>query len=571
MEPIATTSDWLERAAAAPPATRAELLVHGEAVASSAGDWQRLADAWLEAGDPRACERCLGEVLRRDDLGVWDHRNAAATFVQLGKPLSARDTLAAFEAVLLATVEPDEAWRRLQADGLSWRLLAEGYAELGDDGGVHRSITSGTANAVDIRDLCQMAEAHTRLLGDSATANTLLARAEAMAAIAVDHNDLPDTHPYWTLAIAYHEVLQDDERRRASLDAGLRRATTSAGCLTMARAWSCWTEPPRSPVPEFHACIERARQFASSCDDWIEIAEAVHEAGGDSDAVREELRRAAAQAANDAERRAVAGAWQRWCGESGDAEFGPVGLAPAALAPPRMSPLGWQHDGGALLEWLRARVTEPMLASIAAADRGDDVAENLTVLEAIRRDGHVPVPLQWHPREVLQLSQWDEGLAVDHVERAFCCAVLLVEALAEDRHATGGLESTLAILIESCVHLGPEALAGAAGLLIAFVDGVGQHDVVERSFCVLGLLLVAIRLDADDARAEGLAGHLLTLVAVRPENDYPHPEHGFVLGATHSMGRMPVWHRLVRDTLPLARIDGRPALARVVARLLAAP
>ena len=223
-------------------------------------------------------------------------------------------------------------------------------------------------------------------------------------------------------------------------------------------------------------------------------------------------------------------------------------------------------DAGALLEWLRSRLTEAMLAAIAEADHGYDRDENFAVLQDIARSGRVPVPLEWVPREVMELSRWAEGLHVDHVQRAFCVTVLCLAELTPERF--GHIEHNLAILLESCAILGAEALVRAEGLLVALSEWPGCEPC-ERAFAALGLLLATVQRDPQDPRLAPLAAHLLALDAdlVR-SGDYVHPEHGFVLGATHFDTAHAVWKRLVHHTFGEWRDDPeRPALNEVVRRL----
>jgi len=73
------------------------------------------------------------------------------------------------------------------------------------------------------------------------------------------------------------------------------------------------------------------------------------------------------------------------------------------------------------------------LQSIARADYGNDSEEHLARLVDIARLCELPSPLQWHPREVLELTRWSEpeqqdpGMAAKLSRQcAFACTVLLV-------------------------------------------------------------------------------------------------------------------------------------------------
>jgi hypothetical protein len=563
VRPVATTKDLLQQATTAADGERLLLLAGAEDAARRSGDWQAVAEAWAALGNATAAERCLVRALQGSGHDIWDYRRAAATRALLGDHQAAVATLAMLEAAFLGRVE---------SNGLRWRLLAEGYAELQDLVGARRCLDAGRERATTVDDLCALAKAHAELVADRETARRLLEMAETSAATAVDRHGVPDVGAWWTTAIAWSELLQDDVRAQASLEAGLARAADVSGCLTMARAWSC-EEPSQQQSDAFQRCLDKARGFASTFEAWCEIAETMHELGGDVEAVRDALARAEALVTTPAERRRLV---QRRRACLPDAESGaepvadsePAGLLPQELAESRLTASGWMLDAGALLEWLRPRLTEAMLTAIAEEDHGYDRDENFAVLQDIARSGRVPVPLEWVPREVMELSRWAEGLHVDHVQRAFCATVLCLAELTAERF--GSIEANLAILLESCAILGGEALVRAEGLLVALSERPGCEPS-ERAFATLGLLLAAVQRDPQDPRLAPLAAHLLALDAelVR-SGDYAHPEHGFVLGATHFDTAHAVWKRLVHHTFAEWRDDpGRPTLTEVVRRLRA--
>ena len=561
-----TTEDWLKRAAAATdPGERAAALVQAEAAARVAADWQGVADAFADAGDRAAAERCLEVALQRAGDDVWDHRRAAATWLRLGDRPAATRALAALAAVFAARSEPR---------GYQWRLLAEGYSQLlQDTSAVRHCLELGRAAAATVDDLCAVAQGFVELLGDRATALPLVVQAEALAKVAVDaQRGTPDVQPHWAVAIAWTQLFGDAARARASLVTGTARAADVRGCLVMATAWSSHGGPSQEHRDDVRGCLAKAGGLASTFADWFEIAEAMrlhHAADGE---VRDALQRALALASLPSQRRKLARALRDWFGDAAAAAgLGPPGLTPDELAAPGPSQLGWPRDPGALFDWLRARLDEPALASIAAADHEQDRREHLAVLLDIWRTGRVPVPLEWCPREVLELRRWDEGLAVDHEARAFCCTLSCLAEIGDESQSQGGIEDTLAVLVESCAELGGEALARLPGLLVVLIDRGGEPGDGERAFALLALLLVAVRLDAGDARLEALAARLLQLdVELVGEDGYPHPERGFVLGATFFDQRLAVWQGLVRDTFGGLQVaPSRPALATVARRLLA--
>jgi hypothetical protein len=564
MPPAATIADLLELAAAAPPAARVELLLRAERAARGAREQQQVADAWAAANDHGAAQRCITAALANADCGVWDHRRAAALRAQVGDPVGARRALDDFEARMVAPRPPATEDGRLpdppRPEGLQWRLLAEGHAELGDLDTARRCLATGLVHASTAEDLYSLAKAHVGLFGDEATARELLVRAESVASGQRDRHGGHDVGARYTVAVAWHELFADLERCRASLRAAAAAADGVDALLTVARAWGNVGDDPTGT--EVRAVLDRARAAATTAELWLAIAEHERELGQRDERVRSALHAARALAAGDAEHHRVNALQRRWLGDA----VGPTGWTPAQLATAGGSAFGFAVAAGALFDWLRAQVTDAQLATIAAADCGNDDAEHLAAVRELRDEGVVPVPLRWHPREVLSLQQWQEGNAVDHVARAFCTTVLCLEQLHAEHGGSGGIESTLAVLLESCVCLGRDAIARLTGLLAALLTAPADHDTRERAAVALALLLAAAWLDPRDARLEPLAVHLLELERTLARDGYAHPEHGFLLGATHHVLCVEVWRRLVHELLA-AVPAGSGALAELRARL----
>ena len=94
---------------------------------------------------------------------------------------------------------------------------------------------------------------------------------------------------------------------------------------------------------------------------------------------------------------------------------------------------GFRPNADALLPLISAHLIEADLEEIARKDYGHDVEEHLGVLRRIAHEGHVPLPIQWHPKEVLQLASHEEPrgelspAAIGRIgwRRAFACAALL--------------------------------------------------------------------------------------------------------------------------------------------------
>jgi tetratricopeptide (TPR) repeat protein len=560
VQPVATTHDLLQQAATAPEPERRVLIARAEALAHDAGEWQALADAWAKLADAAAAERCLVLALQQSNHDIWDYRRAAATRALLGDHRGAVATLARLEAAFHDAVD---------SSGLHWQLLAAGYAELQDLSGVHRCLDAGRERARTVDDVCAIAKAHAELVGDREATRRLLLRAETIAATAVDWRGGPDAAAWWTVANAWSELLRDEPRARAGYESGLAMAADVSGCLLFARFWVIDQEPCEQRHEVIQRSLDKARGLATTFAAWYEIAQVTRERDGSLGAVRSALARAEALVTTSAERRRLALARRDWLGEADHgAASAPVGLLPEELAPRRITALGWVQDAGALLEWLRPQMTEARISAIADADGGFDRDDHLVALRGIVDSGRIPVPLEWEPREVLSLSQWAEGLDVDHVQRAFCGTVLCLAKLGPDPRGYEGIESTLAILLESCAILGADALTRAEGMSVAMSESP-ECETRERAFAALGLLLAAAQRDPHDPRLEPLAAQLLAVDADLVHQDhYVHPEHGFVLGATYFDQRDALWKRLVQETFAEWQ-DGpaRPALAEVVRRL----
>jgi hypothetical protein len=198
------------------------------------------------------------------------------------------------------------------------------------------------------------------------------------------------------------------------------------------------------------------------------------------------------------------------------------------------------------------------IEEVAAGDYGMDFDQHLEALEGIRTTGSIPQPLDWFPLETLQLARWLEGRDIDHVTRAFVCTVLCIDD-AGVASRNWGNESTIAVLLESCLVLGIEAVDGLIALLAAMSDAYG--DTYMRSFSELALLLAAAWRDPGDPR--------LPLIVERLIRDEPRRREtatmvfeGWLLGVTNFDQRHGVWRALIRWVLgPPA--SGFPHLARV--------
>jgi hypothetical protein len=124
-----------------------------------------------------------------------------------------------------------------------------------------------------------------------------------------------------------------------------------------------------------------------------------------------------------------------------------------------------------LLVLIFDRVDDSMLLEIARSDYGDDVDIHLAALHQIRAN-NIPIPMQWHPGEVLELTRWTEWDNLNppdgaiskrnHWMRLFACTVLIWASLepehyeynGENWNHIDGEDSTIIQFIDSALNLG---------------------------------------------------------------------------------------------------------------------
>src|SRR5580700_338580 len=89
----------------------------------------------------------------------------------------------------------------------------------------------------------------------------------------------------------------------------------------------------------------------------------------------------------------------------------------------------------ALLDWVRTKVTLPLLEEISANDYGEETADHLAGIQAQLAPNPTLGLLPWCPREVLQLERWNEPDSGSpdrppsdergHLKRLLACVILL--------------------------------------------------------------------------------------------------------------------------------------------------
>jgi hypothetical protein len=155
-------------------------------------------------------------------------------------------------------------------------------------------------------------------------------------------------------------------------------------------------------------------------------------------------------------------------------------------------------SGQMLLDMTRRQVDDDVLDEIARADYGMDADLHLAALQPIRDDGVIPRPMEWHPREVLELIRWSEPERAElqpgaagrrgHLMRTFACAVLL--RADSDGEVDTAVEATLAHCLSGAKVLG-QGISEAAGSFLTW--RIPTMASTERWLFALGLMIVAMR------------------------------------------------------------------------------
>ncbi|WP_310483616.1 hypothetical protein [Chamaesiphon sp. VAR_48_metabat_403] len=150
-----------------------------------------------------------------------------------------------------------------------------------------------------------------------------------------------------------------------------------------------------------------------------------------------------------------------------------------------------------LLDLIFEHVDDAMLAEIAMCDYGDDVEIHLAALLQIRAN-KIPVPIQWHPGEVLCLTRWTEWDSLlqdraisdrNHWMRLFACAVLIWASLEPENYEgeeywdnIEGEDSTIIQLLDSAVHLGDDVSISTLRFLAWRMQCQIERALIDEDF-----------------------------------------------------------------------------------------
>jgi hypothetical protein len=170
-----------------------------------------------------------------------------------------------------------------------------------------------------------------------------------------------------------------------------------------------------------------------------------------------------------------------------------------------------------LLDLIFEHVDDSMLLEMARADYGDDVDIHLAALHQIKVK-NIPVPLPWHPAEVLCLACWTELdnlitqddvvpqakhlIERNHWMRLFACTVLIWASLEPENYDDDkgywyyieGESSTIIQLFESAVNLGDEATIAALKFLSWRTKSQMERAAIDEDFGKCPCYAIAILL-----------------------------------------------------------------------------
>ncbi len=219
---------------------------------------------------------------------------------------------------------------------------------------------------------------------------------------------------------------------------------------------------------------------------------------------------------------------------------------------------------GELLSVLSKAIDDSMLLEIAKGDYGSDVKLHLKALRDIRNNSVIPAPIEWHPKEVLELIRWSQPNDPNwkpgstgsrgHIMRAFSCVALLMAAPEEEnKDSFEGENDTLAQLIDSIEFLGEPYEKLIVGFLVWRLQTI-DHLNEERLFFILAILYFIFKL-----HYKLTSGEILEIINTLFEQEKTIRESGFsrndnkwLLGLTFFDQRHAVWLSLAEKLFLLS-------------------
>jgi len=463
----------------------------------------------------------LETAVRAANDRIWVHRNAARIYRERFDDVpAARRILAQLPALTCS----------------EWRLAAAAWTELGDIPEAVRCLERAAGNATTASDLCVVALGY-RDSGFSDEGLLLLEGANTLATHAID---------CWSLANTY-AALDDPDRALATLERGLRDASGVPELVTFAHAFATYGLGSARLVELLAAAETRA----GTVPDWIQLAIAYHQLLADTAAADRCTRRASSLATDPKHERDIAVTRSRMTLQLLDDDR--PRISPLTLLWPGARSFGWDRDPTRLLGWVRARIPRESIVAMAALEDFFTNDHYIALLD-IAKSGLLPHPLPAY-LGLLDRIRWWEGPEVDHLTRAFSCALLCIEDAAvaiPEGHAP-----TIPILLESCIALGPDAVSAAIALFAAMADSYdAAHSTTRHAptvlFAELGLVLAAAWLDPTDPRIPPLVDRLIA-DEPRYRAGVRNPARPWLLGLTRFDQRNALWRSLADRILTHAR------------------
>lgn len=169
-------------------------------------------------------------------------------------------------------------------------------------------------------------------------------------------------------------------------------------------------------------------------------------------------------------------------------------------------------DSEPLLNLVLQHVDDSMLQAMAAADYGQDTDAHLAALRGITR-GVLPIPLEWVPREVLELTRNtkpndDRG----HWLRVFACMNLLRAQEPPHHEQFLAEEATILRLTSSALALGPDCGRAARSFFAWCLQRQPRADWLDP-YLAIAILLLSVRLETP---TESLVDGVIDVVRSSP-------------------------------------------------------
>lgn len=161
-----------------------------------------------------------------------------------------------------------------------------------------------------------------------------------------------------------------------------------------------------------------------------------------------------------------------------------------------------------LLDLVLQHVDDSMLHEIAAADRGEDFEAHLAALRRIVR-GELPIPMDWIPKEVLELTSYGEP-AGDRESWAplFACMTLLRASQPPHDKYFYGEERTILQLAKIAMAIGGDCTLAARRFLCWCLRRQPRTESLDPYFAV-AILILSVRLNDVSG---GMVDYLISVV-----------------------------------------------------------